>query len=265
MEGVSGVVNIRNDLGREGDDYNNARLWVTEDVNAAIEGAIEGGADDFTVREAHHGIIYHQLHPKAKLVKGMSASKMTMDGLDNTFDAVMCIGFHARSGDSCGVWSHTWIEAFLDVKINGILMSEARIGALIAGYYDVPVVMLSGDDVICREIQEWFPGVETAIVKFGVNRYGAICLPIREAHDLIREKAKIAMEKIGKVKPYKLKPPYTLEVETTDPSVAQIISLLPGSKYDGNRKVSYTCEDFLENHRAFLIMVFLGGAVHQWR
>jgi len=259
MEGVSGVVNY-NDLDRQkGDDYENARLWVTEDVNAAIEGAIDGGADDFTVREAHHGIIYHKLHPKAKLVKGMPASQWTMDGLNSSFDAVICIGFHARSGDSCGVLSHTWTGSFLDVRINGILVSEARIGALIACYYDVPVVMLSGDDVICREVQEWLPGIETAVVKYGLNRSGAICLPIEEAHKLIKEKARAAMEKIDKIEPYKLEPPYTLEIETIDPSYAQRIALLPGSKYDGNRKVSYTCDDFLENHRAFLTMVFLAS------
>lgn len=258
MEGISGVVNL-NDLGRKGDDYDNARLWVTEDINAAVEGAIEGGADEFTVREAHHGIIYHKLHPKAKLVKGMPSSQWTMDGLDDSFDAVMCIGFHARSGDGVGVLSHTWTGNFLDVRINDVLLSEARIGALIAGYYDVPVVMLSGDDVICRKVEEWLPGIETAIVKYGLNRYAATCLPIKEAQKVIKDKARAAMGKIDEIEPYKLESPYKLEIETIDPSYAHRMSLLPGSEYDGNRKVSYTCDDFLENHRAFLVMVSLAA------
>jgi len=256
MEGISGVVNL-NDLRREGDDYDNARIWATGDVNSAIEGAIKGGADDITVREAHHGLIYHKLHPKAKLVKGMPFTQWTMDGLDSSYDAVMCIGFHARSGDSFGVLSHTWTGNFLDVRINNIVVSEARIAALIAGYYEVPIVMLSGDDVICNEIKNWLPGIETAIVKYGLNRFGATCLPIKEAQKRIREKAKIAMEKIDDIKPYKLDPPYKLEIEAIDPSYAQRMSILPGSEYDGDRKVSYTCDDFLENHRAFLTMVSL--------
>ena len=256
MEGISGVVNL-NDLVRKGGDYDNARLWVTEDINAAVEGASEGGADDFTVREAHHGIIYHKLHSKAKLVKGMPSSQWTMDGLDKSFDAVMCIGFHARSGDGAGVLGHTWIGSFLDVKINDILMSEARIATLIAGYYDVPVVMLSGDDVICRKIEEWIPGIETAIVKYALNRYAANCLPINEAQKLIKEKARAAMGKIDEIEPYKLESPYKLEIETIDPSYAHRMSLLPGAEYDGNRTVSYTCDDFLENHRAFLVMIAL--------
>lgn len=260
MEGMSGVANFRGaDLAKEGDDYENARQWATGDVNAAIEGAIEGGADDFTVREAHHGLIYHKLHPKAKLVKGMPSSIWTMDGLDSSFDAVMCVGFHARSGDGRGVLSHTWTGSFLDVSINGLLMSEARIGALIAGYYDVPVVMLAGDDVICTEVQDWLPGIETAVVKYALNRSGAICPPIDEAHAVIRAKAKAGMAKIDQMKPYKIDPPYTLEIETVNPSYAQRMSLMPGSEYDGKRKVRYTCDDFLENHRAFLTMVFLSG------
>jgi len=91
----------------------------------------------------------------------MPSHQWTMDGLNSSFDAAMCIGFHARSGDSSGVLSHTWTGKFLDVRLNGVLLSEARIAALIAGYYGVPVVMLSGDDVICREVEEWLPGVET--------------------------------------------------------------------------------------------------------
>jgi len=260
MEGVSGVVNW-NDLRTEGDDYNNARLWVTGDVNAAVEGAIEGGADDVTVREAHHGMIYHKLHSKAKLVKGMPGNLFTMDGLDRSFDAVMCIGFHARSGDSCGILSHTWTGPFLDVKINGIYVSEARIAALIAGYFHVPVVMLSGDDVICREVKQWLPQVKTAIVKYGLNRSEAICLPIEEAQKRIRAKAKTAMENISEIKPYTLDSPYTLEIETTDPSYAQRLSLLPRSQYDGNRTVRYISDDFLESHRAFLTMVFLAKSI----
>lgn len=256
MEGISGVVNL-NDLLRKGDDYNHARLWVTEDINAAVEGAIKGGADDLTVREAHHGIIYHKLHPKAKLIRGMPSSQWIMDCLDRSFDAVMGIGFHARSGDGAGILSHTWLFELLDVKINDILMSEARIGALIAGYYDVPLVMVSGDDIICKEVEQWNPGVETAVVKYALNRYGATCLSMVDAQKLIKEKAEKAMGKIDEIEPYKLDPPYKLEIQTIDPSQAHRMHLLPGTEYDGNRTISYTCDDFLVSHRAFLTMVHL--------
>jgi len=183
-----------------------------------------------------------------------------MDGLDSSFDAAMCIGFHARSGDSSGVLSHTWTGNFLDVRLNGVLLSEARIAALIAGYYGVPVVMLSGDDVICREVEEWLPGVETAVVKYGLNRYGATCLPIEEAQNRIREKAKVAMAKMERMEPHRLESPYTLEIETIDPAIAHRMALMPGTEYDGDRKISYTCDDFMENHHAFLTMVSLSAA-----
>jgi D-amino peptidase len=106
-------------------------------------------------------------------------------------------------------------------------------------------------------VEGWLPGVETAVVKYALNRFSANCLPIEEAQMRIREKANASMSKIDKVKPFKLDSPYRLEVETVDPAHAHRMALLPGSEYDGNRKVNYECDDLLESHRAFLTMVAL--------
>ena len=262
FEGISGVVS-GDETGASGTDYGRARRWMTQDTNAAVEGALKGGASEVVVRDAHcqHSILYEELHPKAHLIRGGPGPLFTLDGLDESFDAVMFVGYHARSGDADGVLSHTYTGSLFDVNINGEPASEARIGAALAGHFGVPPILVTGDDVICREVEGWSKGTEVVVVKEALDRGGANCLPMEEARVRIEVGATRAMGRIRDIPPYLFSAPIHLVVTCTNPGIAARIAYIPSVEREDGRTVSYTASDFLEIHRAFVAMVFLASTV----
>jgi D-amino peptidase len=155
MEGITGVVNWE-DVSRTGKDYDYFRRIMTEETNAAIEGALAAGATEIIVRDSHgsaRNILPGLLNRNARLIRDWSRGpKGMMEGIDESFDAALLIGYHASTANVRGVRAHTMSSANLtSIKVNGVEMPEAGISALIAGHFGVPVVMISGDDAIADE------------------------------------------------------------------------------------------------------------------
>lgn len=263
LEGVSGIVGWQQ-LGPEGGEhYATARRLLTMDVNAAVEGALEASATEILVDDCHGALLnigYEELHPEADIVLGTSDGhrpQYLMEGLDASFDLVLLIGIHAQSQDWPGILSHTYSTHLKTVSFNGIAVSEARMGAAIAGTYGVPVGMVSGDDRICQEVTGWLPGVETAIVKYALDRQTARCLSHKKALARIRRAAKTAVQRASEFKPYTFEAPVRLEVSLFDPSLAYRAACIPGVDRDENDTVVFQAKDYLEAHDAFLAILYV--------
>ena len=147
---------------------------MTKEANAAIEGALEAGATEILVRDSHgsaRNILPEMLNKNAKLLRDWSGGfKSMMEGIDNTYDAVIFVGYHAKAGTPNALLEHTMSSKNItDVSINEISLPEAGINALIAGYYNVPVAFLSGDLPICEQVKELFGEIETVAVKEGIG------------------------------------------------------------------------------------------------
>lgn len=226
LEGVSGVVTF-NDSGRDsnmsGPRYEAARLLLTEDVNAAVQGAIDGGATDIIVNDGHStgsNFVMEKLHPGAKYFSGSGRASL-LDGLDKSTDAVMLVGYHAMAGTQKAVMDHTqcsrtWRHYFL----NGIEMGEIGQMAVIAGHFNVPVICVTGDLAATIEAKKFLGDIETAAVKEGRARQSAICLAPVKARELIRAAAKRSLGKIGKIRPYKIETPIEIKLECTTTDAA---------------------------------------------
>ncbi|MDD5483051.1 MAG: M55 family metallopeptidase [Kiritimatiellae bacterium] len=224
LEGISGVLTFTDtgrDTNRSGPRYEAARLLLTEDVNAAVQGALDGGAGEIIVNDGHGGgsnFVMANLHPGARYFSGSGRIK-ALDGLDESTDAVMLVGFHAMSGTRGAVMDHTqssavWHRYFL----NGIEMGEIGQMSVIAGHFNAPVICVTGDLAATLEAKALLGDIETAAVKEGRSRTSAICLAPKKARELIRAAAKCSLGKIGKIKPYKIKTPVEIKLEcaTTD-------------------------------------------------
>lgn len=249
MEGVCGVIHWE-DVSRQGKDYSLFRRLMTQETNAAIKGALEARASEILVRDSHgsaRNILPDLLHPKAKLLRDWSGGPLwMMEGIDETFDAVIFIGYHARAGTLDAVLKHTMSSSRVyDVLLNGKKMPEAGINAAIAGYYGVPVVLIAGDLAICEQAKELFGEIETVSVKEGIGK-AAIMLHPEKAQELIKKKTAQALKRFYDFKPYKLDPPYTMEVVFMKEEHAEKASWIPGAKRSGNRSVSFTSDDFME-------------------
>lgn len=254
MEGVTGVTHSQDVIpGRS--QYDRFRKLLTAEVNAAIEGAAEAGATDFLVNEAHDGmrnILLEDLDPRAELIVGQQKPFVMMEGVSNA-DVAFFIGYHARAGTG-GVLSHTFTapQVVVGVDLNGEPCSEGRMNAALARLWDVPVGLVSGDDLTCEEAESLYNGVQTARVKTTVDRYTARCLPPEESLRRIREAARAAVENTRNLSPYTLEPPYTFTVEFATVSTAAGVLYFPGLERLDDRRVSWTHEDYQTAYKMFI-------------
>lgn len=189
MEGISGLIEAH-DVQPNGSGYETGRKFMTEEVNAAIRGAINSGAKEVLINDAHgpmRNILPELLDNRATLVRGKSKPLGMLEGLDKTFDAIVCVGFHARAG-KLGVLSHSFMgHEVEDMWLDGKLVGEIGLLHATAASIGVPVAFLSGDNAACAEMSEWDDKVTTVAVKKVIDRFSAELLPISEAHKIIEE------------------------------------------------------------------------------
>jgi D-amino peptidase len=199
LEGAAGVV-ARDQVFAGNSGYEKARDWLTADVNAAVEGAVAGGATEVIVLDGHGAnsavnIRYENIHPKASLIQG-SPWPEYLQMLDASFAGVFQIGAHAMSGTPEAVLEHTMSsDSWVEMTLNGKPTGEIGLCTAIAGHFGVPFVMVSGDDKAAAESQELSPGLEAAVVKQAISRGCALLLPREVVDETIRECAKRAVLK----------------------------------------------------------------------
>jgi len=216
LEGVGGVLN-RSQVFDGAPGYEKAREWLTMEVNAAVEGAIEGGAKEVLVLDSHgtnqaRNFRYEMLHEGARYIQGIPRTDY-LQGIDSSFDGLFQIGVHAMAGTPGAILEHTMSsEAWVEMKVNGVTMGEIGLSAAAAGVFDVPFVMVSGDDKACAEAAAINPAIEQAVVKEGISRHCAKLLPMQAVHNVIREKATRAMDRLKSIPPYKIESPVEIEV-----------------------------------------------------
>jgi D-amino peptidase len=246
IEGISGIANTR-----EYEHFDFGRQWVTLDTNEAIEGALAGGATEITVSDTHgrhnDNILFDLLHPRARLIRGGKNTPLYfMEGLTEDTDLILLVGWHDKIGGR-GVLTHTFVHKEVNaMRINGIEVGEVEIAAGVAGEFGVAIGLVTGDDITCREAENFLGQVETACVKRAIDRYAADCLPLGEARDLIRSKAQRAVERAREFKPYRFDSPYTLEWDCADHNIATILARVPGAELAPPNTARYTNQDFIE-------------------
>jgi D-amino peptidase len=261
MEGIAGVVHS-DQTSSSGKDYNLARKWTTEETNAAIKGALEAGATEIVVNDSHgskRNIIASMVNPAAYLITGSPKPLGMMQGIDETFDAIIFIGYHSKVGTKDAVLDHTMSgSAFASISINGVEMSEAQINAALGAVYDVPVVLITGDATVCEQTKEELgEELETAVVKEAVGRTAAKTLTPEKACILIKEKTKIALQKKNWVKPYKLDPPFRFEINFNRSSMADMAEFIPQIERVNPRKVRFESEDFIQGFKLMRALMYI--------
>ena len=255
MEGITGDINW-DEVGGNNPDYQYFRKIMTDEVNAAIEGAIKKGANDIIVRDAHgsaRNIIPDKLNEQARLLRAWSNGPYgMMEGINSSFDAVLCIGYHAKAMTASGTLSHTMFGDIFDFRVNNISLPELGWNALIAGYYDVPIIFVSGDQALCNQANELIPGIETVAVKEGI---GEACLNLhpKKSQQLIKDGVMRALDRLTEFKPLKWSPPFTIELDFKKKRLTNKAAWYPGAVRKGEYTISFTCDDFLDCMRFFLL------------
>ncbi len=252
MEGLAGAVSSEQ-LGPGGFEYSAYRRIMTEEVLAAIEGARQAGADEFVVSDSHgngQNIIPEMLPEDVQLIRSWPRPLMMMEGIDETFDGAILIGYHSGTTNPDGVRAHTMSSTNLtDIRINGLSMNEAGINAAIAGHFEVPVIMISGDDVVAAETLALLGDIETAVVKEAISYEAAKVLTPAAARKVIRETAKRAVSRIGDFNAYRPQYPITLEVQFKNYRPSQMLAYLPFFERIDSHAIRYVTTDMTEASR----------------
>ncbi len=224
------------------------RQLLTGEINAAVDGFLEGGVDEVIVWDGHDGsrtLSAATIHPQAKLLIGGLGAGMS---LERGYSAIAFLGQHSMAGVRTGIMAHSYSSLGIqDMRMNGKAVGEITTRAALAGWYNVPVVFLSGDRAAAEELQAIIPDAEIAVVKEGLGRYTCLSLSAQASRDLIREKARKAATKIGTIKPYRIEGPVTMEYEyTTRNSLPPGAENRPGAQVVDDRTIRYSGKDFWE-------------------
>ena len=249
MEGVVGVV-TNEQLGPQGFEYARFREFMTNEVNAAIEGAVAAGANEIVVSDSHgngQNLLIEKLPTNVLVIRAWPRPLMMMQGIDETFAGAIFIGYHTATTNSQGVRAHTISSARLaDVRLKGISVSEAGLNAAIAGHFNVPVIMVSGDDAVVKETQALLGDVEGAVVKWASGFHSAKTLVPEASYVLIREKVKKAIGRIKDFKPYKLAAPIQLDVRFKNYRPSEVLSYLSIVERTDAHSIRFTGKDMVE-------------------
>ena len=262
MEGISGVAN-RSFVLDGALNYELGRTFMESDVNAAILGALEAGANEIYVTDAHNegvNLRLTNLNPKAKLISGSARPFPMIIGHDRV-DVAMFIGYHARLGTSLAVLDHTYTSR-LRLWINGVEAGESYMNTLLCGFNGVPVLLYSGDQALANEVKEFSPSALRVVVKEAFGRSAAASLSLEKSSLLIKEAAEDAIKawQEGKIKPIVTSKPVKIKVEFIISEMAEQAAVLPGAKQIDPRTVVSVQPDIELGIRAFLSMIALAKA-----
>ena len=261
MEGVVGAV-TGEQLGPSGFEYQRFREFITAEVNAAIEGARSAGAGEILVADSHgngQNLLIDKLPKDVKIVRSWPRPLDMVGGLDDSFDGVIFLGYHASTDNLTGVRAHTFSGRLTSVKLNGTPVTEGAWNAAIAGELGVPVIMVAGDDATVEEVSSLVGNVEGAVVKWALSFHSATTLPPEAAYDLIREKASRAVKNIKKYKPYKVKNPVTVEMGFKNYRPVEILSYLSLFDRIGSHTIRFSAKNMEEAARIITFVLMYGG------
>jgi D-amino peptidase len=240
IEGVAGIATTLQTSDRAA-QYQEGRQLMTDEVNAAVAGAFEGGATDVVVCDSHAGmqnLIPSRLDERAILIRGAMRDSLQMEGLDASFHAVFITGTHARAGTADAVLDHTWNSAVIyNLRINGRTMNEAGLNGLVSGRYGVPVALITGDEATVEQSREYLPDAVMVAVKQSRARGVTSSLHPAEASRRIRQAAADAVRKRDQIRPMDVPNPMVMEIDYNRTDMAQTAALVPGVARIGPRTI----------------------------
>jgi D-amino peptidase len=252
MEGIGGVVTDQQ-LGTAGFEYQKFRELMTEEANAALAALREAGATEFVVADSHgsfQNLLPDKFAADVQLVRGAPRPLTMMQGIDDSFDGVIYIGYHSSTTNLEGVRAHTMSSASMaDLRLNGVSVTEGAWNAALAGHFGVPILAVSGDEAAVKEVQALVPGVEGAVVKWPYGFHSARVLSPEASRQLIRDAVKRAMARRTQLTAHRVKTPIEVEIRFKAYRPVEVLGWLPLFKRVDAHAVRYSAKDMLEATR----------------
>jgi D-amino peptidase len=256
MEGISGISGD-DQLNAGGAEYGRSRQLMADDANAAIRGARAAGATEIVVNDSHgsmRNLRLEDLDAGARLISHSFKRHGMVEGLDDSFDAVIFIGYHAKAGTPTGLFAHTGSGVVADVRVNGRSLGEGGLNTLVAQWYGVPVVLVTGDDVAVAQVAETAIGTATVTTKRAINQRAVELRPFAAVHREIEAAARDGVSRAKRAAPVKAAP-YQVDVQLRSALIPQIAEILPGMRRPAPDTLSFTA-DSMPNAYALIRFVY---------
>jgi D-amino peptidase len=266
MEGATGVT-WPADVLPGTPQWERCRSMFTSDVNAAVLGFFDGGADQVVINEAHwsmRNLLLERLDERAELLTGRHKTLSMVEGVQHgDIDGIAFVGYHTGAGTE-GVLAHTYLaNSITGVWVNDVRASEGLLNSHVVAEFGVPVVLVTGDDLTCEDALGYAPEALKVAVKDHVSRYAAVCrTPARTAAD-IRAAAKEAAALAVRQEPL-VGGPFTVALEFDAEHLSMAATVVPGVRRIGERKVAYTSDTMYEGIRTFkAVTTIVSAAVEE--
>ena len=254
LEGTAGVVDFESQTYPSGKYFEIAKGLATEEVNSACEGAFEAGIEEIFVVDGHGsgGIIPEKIHPDVKLVHGRPLPKAF--NLEQGWDAAFLIGHHAMNGTENGNLNHSYSSRdIVRMTLNGKEIGEIGMEIFLAGYFDIPVVLISGDEAGCKEAEMYNKSIEKAVVKWGITRTSAISVSPLKARKIIKQSAQKSIKRINEIKPIKFKGECNLTIEFISSANAFVWQNKAGIEKVSPRTIGIRGDSFIDVWNKFYL------------
>ena len=256
MEGISGVTQWEH-VDPKHAEYQRFRSIMTDEINAAIDGVLDGGATSVIVTDGHNAgcnVLIEKLHAPAHLISGSPAPLSMVEGVQAS-DLVLFVGYHAMAGTAEAILCHTWTDQVRGVWLNDRAVGEIGLNAAVCGAFNVPIGLVTGDQAATQEAIDLLGPIETVAVKRALSRMAAECYPIEENHAAIRSAAAQAIAQT--LTPLCFAAPITLKVELSRPDEGDRALRVPGTERLSGTQIRWIGRDMREVYRAFRAIVSL--------
>jgi D-amino peptidase len=264
MEGTAGVCSWEQCDPSNVAEYPIYRRYMSREVRAAIDGAREGGATEFVINDSHwdmRNLLWDELPDDVRVISGGRKPLSMSQGYGPGFAGALFTGYHGKAGEAGATLAHTYTsDSIFNVTINGTVCSEATLNAAFAGVYGIPLLMVSGDATIVRDVRAQMPWVAGVAVKDAIGYYAADSLTPQAACGAIRAGARDAVARAAEARPFVFEPPVAMEIELARVECADFVELMPDFVRIGGRTVRFVAPDYPSAYGAFVAAFRIAGA-----
>ena len=247
LEGINGVSRFSQVENKLHPEYKTSLEQAYNEINTVIEAAFEAGAEYITVNDAHSSMSnlnLSNIDSRVSLITGKPKEISMMAGLDNSYNAAILLGYHAKAGTSAACLAHTMSESLFNVRLNKQAVGEAYLNSLYAATLNVPVAMVTGDEALAEEVYDQIGSIPSVITKQALGMSAVISKPNEKLFKELKETTLKTLNNPTNWIINKVPPPYELEVEFAKIIMADLSELLPGVNRSGSRKIQFTHTDF---------------------
>ncbi len=257
MEGIGGIGTGRMTSG-SGKDYALGRELMTEEVNTVVAAIFEHGPADVLVNDSHgdmQNLLHTRLDPRVQYIQGNLKPLGMVQGLDDTFDAAIFLGYHARAGTADGFLAHTGTGSVKGLWLNGTEVGEGGLNAFYAGSHGVPVILASGDLTFTKQFAALVP-TRTVVTKEAIGSSVAKLHHPEEVRARLRAATLEALESLASAQPLRLDTggPVTLRMRSASTTRADILQAIPDMRRINGTTVEYDARDMTEAYALIRLM-----------